>query len=186
MEASWDAAVARMGSASPGGLLRRLTTPRASLPGDYAVLEAVRAESALREVALGVGTPDGWREGLHVEAAEKAAAKAEKELKKKIKVRQGGRTSGGEEGTPTPCFLSLTRARIQAAACATRKRTRDASEPSACNGGGGCARCADRPLLTRFSFASADLLSCVCSSVFVTPPPVSPPSAGLHEDVFEQ
>lgn len=115
-EASWDAAVARMGSASPGGLLRRLTTPRASLPGDYAVLEAARAESALREVALAVGTPDGRQDGPDVEAAKKAAAKAEKELKKKIKVRWGaGGRGGGRRRHPGRARCLLTRARVKAA-----------------------------------------------------------------------
>lgn len=158
MEASWDAAVARMGSASPGGLLRRLTTPRASLPGDYAVLEAARAESALREVALSVGTPDGRGEGPDVEAAKKAASKAEKELKKKIKVRWGGGTRGGGGRGHPRRVCCLWRERSSGRGC-TRDTQEfcDASEPRACTGGGGCTERADRPLLTHF-------FSCICGS----------------------
>jgi len=104
---SWDAAVARMGSPAPG-LLRRLTSPRPPGPGDYAVLDMARAESVrkerlmadAREVAPKATSPDAGlidaaaAAEVDVEAAEKAALKEEKELKKKIKVRGGGRRGG--------------------------------------------------------------------------------------------
>jgi len=101
---AWDAAVAHIGSPGPG-LLRRLTSPRPPAPGDYAVLDMARAETARKEQLMAdarvaapkVTTPDvglidaAAAAEVDVEAAEKAAAKEERELKKKIKVRGGGR-----------------------------------------------------------------------------------------------